>query len=1305
MHKLFVRLVLIALAMSSARSLCADGHERAVNASGPPIRLPLVFEPNVGQAGAAYSYVAHEPGLGMGLNTRGIDVFVGDGKNGRATVRLEFDQASEAATLEAEQLLSSKSNYLRGSEVSGWRSDVPNYARIRYHNLYPGVELLFYENDGDLEHDFVLAAGSDLRQIAFHLEGARKVKLTAGGDLLITVGGGTLRMKRPRAYQDTPQGRMTRRVRYRLHGKRVRFEAESYDSSLPLVIDPVLTYSTFLAGSNDSRSIAVTVDASGAAYVTGLTFGADFPTVNAFQGICGSCPNKPDVFVTKFNSSGSGLVYSTFLGGIGYDSPFGIAVDNQGNAIVVGGTDSPNFPTVPREQPPSNRNHGFVTSLTPAGNGLNWSRYIKGSYDESASAVALDASDNVYVTGSTNSPDFPVTPGTIPHIDPGYPFNDIYVEKFSKEGILQFSTIFGRKQQGYPLTFTTRAIAIDRDGNPVVAGSVGANLLTTPGAFQTEPPNPEPHCGPCANGFVIKINSDASAVIFSTYFGGREGAPIAAMTLDENANVYFTGPFASPDLPVTPGAFQTSAAEHTSPSFVSVLDSSGSALVYSTFLGPTQRYDGEVYASSIAIDAEGNAYVGGSARTRSFPLLNPLRSLPGSSFGSANGGFITELNPAGSALLFSSYLNGSVGAEVASIALDGNLAVYVTGNAYSNDFPTTEGAYKRVVPVPPPFVSLVTPFLTKLDLQTPAGSVCLSQTPFGFPITRVGVRSRPQTIVVKNCGNSDLTLSDIATTGPFEKMTLCTGAVLMPGEDCPFSLTFTPPGVGMFEGTVSISSNAAISKITLPLFGAGAIPTLELPSSFISEPVVIGHSSARQLLFLRNSGQIEINIAGMSATGDFTVENQCPAILFPLQSCFGVVIFTPTAAGTRSGTVTVQDDAAGGPHVLSATGNGLPSYPVPSVSSSAPTMVAVGTGFQLRVSGANFFPESVIRVNGVDQATSYQQSRFLYTDVNASEVNEAGDLPVSVFNPGPGGGESNVVTITVFRALDLSATNLIYDPNSARLLATVGDSVIPIDPATGQTGTPIKVGAQARRMAVSNDGHYLYVGIDGENAIRRVDLLTETADLKLALGSECCLVARDIRVAPNDPNTVIVAVASFGYEAGINLYRDGTLVTRLKNDFSDGYVSVDVIAFLSNDDTKVYGFDQYNFSSFEIGASGLRRTSTLRTSYVMGIGLDSDQQYLYGTSGRVVNPANGAIVFTYPILGFSNSVIRDTDRTYFLDFSGKIVAFDQNQQRLGELALPQQGTNLVRWCEDGFAVLLNSIPGQVIIFRPPLARR
>jgi hypothetical protein len=245
----------------------------------------------------------------------------------------------------------------------------------------------------------------------------------------------------------------------------------------------------------------------------------------------------------------------------------------------------------------------------------------------------------------------------------------------------------------------------------------------------------------------------------------------------------------------------------------------------------------------------------------------------------------------------------------------------------------------------------------------------------------------------------------------------------------------------------------------------------------------------------------------------------------------------------------------------------------------------------------------------------------------------------------------------------------------------------------------LQVGAGARRMAVSNDGRYLYVGIDDEHAVRRVDLLTNTADLTLSLGSDRPnLVAVDIRVSPTDANTFAVAVGPF--EAGINLYRAGALVTRLKNEFSDGYVSVDSIAFLGMDGTKVYGFDSYSFSTFAISDSGLSRTSRVPIFYPMGFPIASDAQYLYGTSGRVVNPASGAVVFTYPISGFAYSVVPGNGRTYFLDFQGNLRAYDQNQHLLGSLQLPQTGYSLVQWDQSGFALIMPAYnPNQVAIFQ------
>ena len=524
--------------------------------------------------------------------------------------------------------LPGKANYFIGNDRTKWRTNIPTYAKVRYQEVYPGVDLVYYSKQGQLEYDFVVAPGADPKTISLAFTGAERIEAENEGDLILRTAGGNIRLHRPVVYQEIDGTRKSIAVRYALLGpemqdsgpepKKVGFQVAAYDVSKPLIIDPVLSYSTYLGGSNEDRGNNIAVDtvadASGRLrapnkinmYVTGTTFSTDFPTASPLQP---HFAGTRDVFVTKLNATGA-IVYSTYLGGNDEDDGSAIAVDAFGNVYVTGAAGS-NFPTVnPFQAAYLGDGDAFVTKLNPSGSALIYSTYLGGSNGEGANSIAVDSNGNAYVTGQTHSSDFPT------------------VNAF-------------------------QAAYADSDA---------------------------PGCG--HDAFVTKVNPSGSALIYSTYLGGNctdEGADIA---VDAFGNVYVTGYTASSNFPTanplqaTFGGGSVSSGD----AFVTKLNATG-ALVYSTYLGG----GGDDRGGGIGVDAAGNAYVTGFTASTDFPTVNPMQATFG---GGTNDAFVTKINPAGSALGYSTYLGGSGDDGGNDLAVDTAGNVYVSGTTSSIDFPT-----------------------------------------------------------------------------------------------------------------------------------------------------------------------------------------------------------------------------------------------------------------------------------------------------------------------------------------------------------------------------------------------------------------------------------------------------------------------------------------------------------------------------------------------------------------------------------------------------------------------------------------
>jgi hypothetical protein len=641
--------------------------------------LPLSFEVNQGQAKSAVRYLARGPGYALFLTpTESIlSLRSGGGTAPRdrpdAVIRMRLAGANPEPQLSGVDRLPGTINYFLGDDPTHWRSAVPTYAKVKYDDVYPGIDLVYYGNQRTLEFDFVVAAGADPSRVRLVFDGVEKLSLDREGNLVLATAVGNLVQRKPVIYQDIDGIRRTIEGGYRLRGKRqASFDVARYDRTRPLVIDPTLTYSTYLGGSNADRAHAIAADATGNVYVTGFSYGSFPTTPGAYQttgGINGT------IFVSKLKPTGSALVYSTYLGGAGgSDSVGGIAVDASGNAYLTGSTRG-GFPTTPGAHRTTFGGgiyswDAFVTKLNPTGTALVYSTYLGATISATGAGIAVDTGGNAYLTGATSG-GLPTTPGAYQGTIGGFD-DDIFVTKLNATGTaLVYSTYVG----GY-FTEVGSAIAVDGSGNAYVTGLADYTLPTTPGAFQPQ------SGGSHADAFVTKLNAAGSALVYSTFLGGSAYDYGRAIAVDSSGNAYVTGETSS-GFPTTAGAYQTVPGGGDE-AFVSKLNATGSALVYSTYLGGA---DGD-RGLGIAVDGSGSAYVTGYAGG-GFPTT------PSSvqTFGGIVDAFLTKLNATGSALVYSTFLGGAGADEGTGIAMDASGAVYVAGFT-EGGFPITPSAFQ-----------------------------------------------------------------------------------------------------------------------------------------------------------------------------------------------------------------------------------------------------------------------------------------------------------------------------------------------------------------------------------------------------------------------------------------------------------------------------------------------------------------------------------------------------------------------------------------------------------------------------------
>jgi hypothetical protein len=658
-------------------------------------KLPLRFEANHGQTDREVKFFSRNNNYGLYLTANEAVMVLrhenrekneaiaerprerrADAASSDAVLRMSLVAAKRQPKVTGLEELAGKSNYFIGNNPKLWRTNVSQFGKVMYEGVYPGVDVVYYGNQQQLEYDFVVSPRGNPDSIRLAYKGASKVRIDENGDLLLATHGGEIRQHKPRVYQEIDGQRREISSRYILaDGNEVRFEIGSYDRTRNLIIDPVISYSTFLGGGSYDNMGDIVVDASGNAYLVGETWSSNFPTRNSLQPFnAGGTTTSPyDAFVAKLNPTGTDLVFSTFIGGSDHDSGQDIARDAAGNIYITGWTDSNSFPTAgnPYQQNGGGRTIDvFVTKLNATGSALLYSTYLGGRGDDFGAGIALDSDNNIYVTGDTASTNFPTSNPFQSSFGGG--LMDTFVTKFNAAGsALVFSTFLGGTLTDRP-SFYGGGIAVDSSNNVYVAGWTNSSNFPTALPLQSSLAPGTCNSAPCFDAYVTKFTPTGTALAYSTYLGGTDDEMAMDIAIDSSGNAYVVGTTQSTNFPTTAGSWKPTKVDTFDNTFVTKIDPQGSSLVYSTYL-----FRG---GYGITLNANGDAYVVGV------------------------GASVSKLNAAGTALDYYVKFGGrdrfveetyAANELCHGIALDSAGSAYVVGDTFSPTFPVTPGAFQQ----------------------------------------------------------------------------------------------------------------------------------------------------------------------------------------------------------------------------------------------------------------------------------------------------------------------------------------------------------------------------------------------------------------------------------------------------------------------------------------------------------------------------------------------------------------------------------------------------------------------------------
>ena len=912
-------------------------------------------------------------------------------------IRLSLSGANRAQHISPERQLPGVVNYVSPDGRSS-RIGLRTWSGLRYGGIYPGVDLVYYGNRGQLEYDFVVAPQHDPRTITLDISRAQGIDISPEGELNISGDGTSLRFSRPVIYQTAADGsRELLAGGYVMTGPgRVGFDIPKWDHSRPLIIDPVLLWSEFINGSTTSDTYyAGAVDGSGNVYVVGH--------------------NSTGVVIEKIGSAGATLVYRTILtitSPLTYNAyPEDVKVDSTGNVYIVGYS-NPNFPTTTSGylQSVTSGNHAFAAVLNAAGTTLTYGTYLAGatstsSYPDQANGLALDSAKNMYITGYTYSTTFPTTTGayqtTLTSSYGGF------VTKMNPTLSGAASLLYSTYLSGPTTSTSENSIAVDASDNAYVAGIGGSDFPVTPGAFAYDGEDDS-----YGGIFVTKLDSTATAATYSAYLGYQGSYGTVGIAVDGSGDAYIAGTVGVEDFPTTAGAYQI-----TYPSgFVSELNPGGTALIYSTFLGGAQEL---TYPTDIAIESTCasacDAFITGYTGEDDLSLTNPIQAFNASWLDGYNSDnvFVTELNGTGTAAVYSTYIGGTAYDSTQNSAHSPNIAVDTTGDAYvfgetgSLNFPVTLTA---------------TPYRNSFALEIGAAAATeglVYPTTLAFPTNQQeGAASTPLVVTLRNVGSTAMTIDSITPSPASYSETNTCGTSLAGGAECTINVIFTPASAALIPGTLSIASNGTNSPNTVTLTGTGvAQPALTLnPLSLSFTNQQVNTASPYQTITVGNSAKTALTFSNPAFTvsANFAQTSNCGATLAQGATCTVSVAFLPTESGAFTGYLSVNSNTGSVPTTsVSLTGNGVVGTPALTLSSAGlvfnPQTVGVASTAQsLTVTNTGDVPVSIFGIS----ITGTASTDYTTTGCVATIVQPGSYCTVRVtFDPTTSGTRAATVTM------------------------------------------------------------------------------------------------------------------------------------------------------------------------------------------------------------------------------------------------------------------------------------------------------
>jgi len=1051
-------------------------------------KIPLSFEANQGQTDAAVRFVSRGPGYSMFLTQDEVVLnlerqqktsLAPAATSSVDTLWMKLLGANPGAEIRGTDRLQGVVSYFIGNDSKKWHAGIATYARVSYAQVYPGIDLVFYGNQRQLEYDFVVAPGADPGRIAWRMDGARAT-IDGEGNLVLAADHGPASFKKPVVYQMDGNKQIAVESAFIVAGSRIGFRLGAYDRSRPLIIDPVLSYSSYLGGSGLDTiggsvgnaggtfdyTQALAIDSEGSAYVTGTTYSTDFPVKNAYQGTNTATVDDNrnyTTFVTKVSPDGTSLVYSTYLGGSTAESGFAIAVDASGEAYVTGQTYSNDFPITsgalntfcaggPKGGPSPNpeistcagagNNSAYVTKLNAAGTALVYSTFLGGYGTQYGVSIAVDAAGRAYVGGiSEVSCDdgtpadppgpfpytcFPTTTGAVvsgPNPNGGDAPQYAFVSVLDPAGAhLLYSSLFGSTNfsSGGGGTTWPGAVTVDASGNFYLVGTtVSPNLPTTTGVVQPTggPVIPsEPYAMSQPRGFVAKFNpvtaTGGATLAYATYLGGKtanESDSAGSIAIDSQGNAYVTGFTHSQDFPVTKGAYQTSCDSYIcNADYVVKLNSTGTAIDWGTFLGgATGNGDQASSSGPIALDSKGNVYVTGTANGSSFPQVNTVEPIPNTD----SEQFVTELDPTGATILFSTLVDNPGAVEPAGLGVSPAGDVFLAGNMNNvAGIIVTAGAFQQTYGGGSgdgyvlKFAAQGTATMTFAASPSPvAAGQAVTLTATVTPTAKYA--SVPTGTVVFQNGSTTLNTATLNGSG----VATYTTSSLAPGK---YSLAAAYSGDSTYtvlDGTTTLTVTGLTATVTVTPASASVSPGTSL-----SVKVAVTGSGSTP------TGTVTL-MAGSYASGAQTLSGGDYSFTIPANSL---------TAGTDSIVVNYSGDSSYSSATGSATVSVTAALLTPTVKVT-PSATSIGTDSSLTVTaavtGAGATPTGTVTLSGgtyTSTAQTLNSGSYAFTIPPGSLSTGTDTLTVSYSGNSVYASATGTTSITVTTSVfTLSATS------------------------------------------------------------------------------------------------------------------------------------------------------------------------------------------------------------------------------------------------------------------------------------------